>query len=308
MKIPPHPDPRARRSPSLVLGLSLALGLISVRAWSAAELPELTINRSVLLSWPDRSTDSNVVVVADSIDGLYTPCLEPIFRRWGGLSTAVPITGAQQFFGLKPGLVFVNDCAEASGPWSAHFFDSGSFALTHTNGALRITGQRGKSDRAVVWPTAWAENLEDGRNFADFATSVDILAWDRMTSASIALYGRAHHNDEDSLYFGLLVFEGGQTRSLQICGNFASPSSVTLKTTTCRADPTKAHRLVFSGTGSRLTLTLLQLSEPAGTVASVVVTNSRVQLGGGGILLNAGLGQSDYDITVDNYMYVGARP
>ncbi len=297
------PTAMAARAVELAWMISLA----PLLAPGAAHPSDLTIASGVLLSWPERSTETNIVVGADSPEGPWVPCLEPIYTGRGKLAVTVPFSADQQYFQLAPGFPIFDDCSGKPGPWNASFFERGRFQMTHTNGVLHITARQGEADRAVIWPFNEHLDVADASHVSDFATSIDILSWKGIASGSVGILGRAYHQDQNNLYFGLLTFQAGATVSLQLLGNF-SDVSATLKSTPCRADPSKSHRLVFTGTGSRLAVRLLELGGRAEPVASLVATNSRILLGNGGIFLNAGFGASDFDMTLDNWVYIGARP
>lgn len=297
------------RVASSAFGFVAAVSLAGVAAWGADEVPGLDIERSVVVSWPGSSTTTQIVVRADAPSGPWVPCLEPAFARWSRMAMAVPVLGSEQYFDLRSGVQRIYDCAEGSAPWdnpNNAFWELGRFAITPTNGAVRITGARGTVDRGIVWPPS----LVEGDTTADFATSVDILSWGTMADAWVGLLGRSYAGGEDKLYWGEIHFVNSAVRELMIMGHFGVlPSPPPLATVACRADPLVAHRLVFTGVGSRLTLELYRLDSLARPIASLTATDSRLKEGyAGGVWLNANFGASDFDVTLDNFVMSGTRP
>lgn len=97
--------------------IGFAIVLASFRAPGADQPTTLVIENSVLLSWPARSNETNVVVVATSIDGPWVPLLEPSFRRLDEICAVVPTRETRQFFALKPGFQVFDDASGVPAPW-----------------------------------------------------------------------------------------------------------------------------------------------------------------------------------------------
>jgi hypothetical protein len=296
----------------VALALGLVLTLAGVTVPGADETPTLVITNSVLLSWPARSSETNVVVVATSIEGPWVPLLEPTFRRLNELCVAVPTTATQRFYRLKPGFQVFDDASGVPVAWE-YEADPGvgheGMTLTHTNGAVRVRSDASKAEMCWYWPQGAPTGLVDPpsqEEHRDFACSIDILDWGAGINSNVSLTGRATW--PDALYsacYGAIDFTGGMADSLFIDIDYGDATFV--RSSPCRMTRGKAYRLVFTGVGDRFTLELFEINGASAPVASLTATSDKVPSGvgmppgfhGGGV---------NGDVTLDNLRFVGVRP
>lgn len=312
MKIRFDPQPHRCAGVSLAVGVLLTLDLVPVTAVGAGEPPPLGItNRVVLLSWPARSDETNVVVVATSPQGPWVPLLEPTFRRLDELCVAVPTTEAEQYFRLKPGFQVFDDASGVPVPWDYQADAAGQegMTLTHTNGAVRIQGDASKAEVCFYWPhgapTGWIAPLRQEEH-GDFACSIDILSWGEYINSNVSLTGRFWSTSETSgACYGYVDFTNGTAESLVLY--IDDPSAPPEQVTRCRTTRGKAYRLVFTGVGDRFGLQLFEVAGASAPVASVTMTNSSVP-SGIGMTPGYHMGGVNGDLTVDNFRFVGVRP
>jgi len=274
--------------------------------------PELTIERSVLLSWPANTAEEQIVLSAEALTGPWIPCLEPIFPRNGALCMAVPITHNLQwlkpwdYFRLVPGYELNDDFSEPSQPWPTTCFpDSIPLQISDENGALRIVRTTpGANSRALLAPVA----LSEAQSFlhADFAMSVDILDWDpAAANESIGLIARATP-PTNCFDVNVTCYMGNVHISQNDVSIYANPPNTSLVKRAVVFDPEKAYRLIFSGAGNQLTLRLLDLGDLTDVVEPLVVSTDIASQGMPGLWINTKGGT--FDITIDNYFVSGAKP
>jgi len=300
---------RSAAGPTSVLLAVLALAANLAASLNAQAPPEIAIEKSVLLSWPEDPVEEQIVLRANSLDGPWVPCLEPIFKRQGSLSTAVPTTGRQQYFKLAPGTQLSDDFSDPAKPWTQCLQDARNFETSYVNGALRIKAPAaGGVNRHVLIP--FPLPAPPAVVQADFAMSVDILDWDvNAPHMEFGLCARATPIADCAsvggyCYFGQLEFHRGGPARLWVYGN--PPNGPISAVKSIALDSQKAYRLVFSGVGKQLTLRLFDRDRLGSPLLEVNATNSTLSQGIFG-LWAMGV-DSAYDITVDNFIVTGTKP
>lgn len=310
MKTPSHSDLRALRRTPIALGCLLALAFTPGPTSGTTNPSGLTITPSVLLSWPGRSAETNVVVAAPSLHGPWVPSLEPVFNRLGQVCVAVPVVGTQQYFQLRPGFQIIDDCSGKPNPWVYSTEPSGGtgVTLTHTNGALRVRASSGGAP--VLWyaPTnaPSAADLVSGREpHGDFACSIDVLSWGEMGQSNFYLTARATWEPYGACY-AAIDWEGHASTSMFLFVDWEDPNGITVSAP-CPVVRGKSYRLVFFGVGDRLTAQVFEIGGASQPIATAQLVSSKVE---SGIARTPGIhkGPGGTDVTVDNFRFTGVRP
>ena len=274
--------------------------------------PSIRAEKSVLLTWPESTAEELIFVSVESLAGPWMPCLEPIFKRHGELSMAVPIThllqwqSPDEYFRLVPGYQLIDDFSDPNRPWLTTCFpDSTPVQINHEDGALRILRTTpGANARAVLAPFA----LSEAQSFihADFAMSVDILDWDPASSnESIGLIARATP-PPDCTNVNVTCYMGNVHIPQNDVSIYANPPNESLVKRDVVFDPEKSYRLIFSGAGNELTLRLLDLGDLTDAIEPLVVSTNIASQGIPGLWI--GTQGRTYDVTIDNYFVSGTRP
>lgn len=280
--------------------------------------PLAEISHAVRISWPEDTMEEQIVVQANSVaaDALWSPCPEPLFRASGKIFMAVPAAAQQRFFKLVPGVQFSDDFEQANPPygtkgeWVPFFLveaDRSHFVFTPTNGAYRISGQSAVDGRVAIKPPG--PDIVVG----DFSASVDVVDWSpAIPDYSVGIAARGQ---------GSGVTEAGLPNSYTAGVNFRPPGygagkallyiwhGVAPEWHSPVFDVTAGskYRLEFSGTGSSLTVRLLNLTDPQAPVRELKGNDATFQAGIVGLFARALSGQT-YNVTVDNYFVTGTKP
>jgi len=276
--------------------------------------PELAIEKSVLLSWPENTAEEQIVLRAESLAGPWVPCLEPIFKRNGCMCVAVPITHSDEwvnpagYFKLVPGHQYVNDFSNETGDgWEWNNLAENPGVVTHTfaDGVLRI-----QDDAKETFMFSCPEPRV---LYQDFSLSVDIVNWNEADQG-VGLYARAtmpQQGTAGTCYATVLTTKDSSLGApgLFIWAAFPDGSMPNLAGTLAPIEAGKDYRLVFTGSGSILTAELFELPLLGTPVVAVTAGNSALTQG------LAGLYIVDYrdttesiDFTVDNLGISGTTP
>lgn len=263
-----------------------------------------SIERSVLLSWPEPA-EEQIVVVAESVTStLRVPWPEPVFRRHGRFCMAVPTTADIWFATLVPG----SQCSEdfrASGPawipWFLDAADAGAFAFTASNGVFEVQAvAQPKLGQVALFPA------DGGQVVGDFHASVDLLGWFNNGESALGLAGRIQGgtNGIASFYLGSVRMNpaAGTGQLWFFDGAADVPASIRFNV---QAD--SDYRLEFSAVATHLKLRLLDLRNPANPVAEGILEASRFSQGRVALWVNT-RGSALYGRTLDNFFVTGTKP
>lgn len=269
------------------------------------DAPVLDIQKSVLLSWPVNTAEELIVVRADSPESnaVWTPVLEPIFKRFGELCTTVPVTQSQQFFKLVPGIQIRDDFSDSSGPfagrnpWVPHFWapaDAARISFTVSNGAFHLQSPApGPVDGRVLLAPPYGSE----RKFSDFSGSVDILQFAVGSNVGIGILGRLtlwEPVPDCNGYMGQLYLN----RISPWIYDHGVPLNFTF-------NPYAQYRLQFSALGTHVTVRLLNLV--TGEIIEQQVTDNHFTQGHVGLILPM-KAQQPFDITLDNFIMTCVKP
>ncbi|HOX02346.1 MAG TPA: hypothetical protein P5555_00820 [Candidatus Paceibacterota bacterium] len=269
------------------------------------DAPELGIASAVLLSWPVNTADELIVVRADSPESsaVWTPVLEPIFKRFGELCTTVPVTQSQQFFKLVPGIQIRDDFSDSSGPfagrnpWVPHFWapaDAARISFTVSNGAFHLQSPApGPVDGRVLLAPPYGSE----RKLSDFSGSVDILQFAVGSNVGIGILGRLtlwEPVPDCNGYMGQLYLN----RISPWIYDHGVPLNFTF-------NPYAQYRLQFSALGTHVTVRLLNLV--TGEILEQQVTDNHFTQGHVGLILPM-KAQQPFDITLDNFIMTCVKP
>lgn len=297
-----------RATPLLLAGLTLMTGTTFVLH---AQLTN--IQHSVLLSWPE-PTQEQIVVWSTSINGsIYTPCSEPIFKRFGQMCMTVPATASQQFFKTVPGRQFVDDFSDAWGPftnrntWTPFFQETGEDWFV-TNGVLQM----------IITPTPLAGfglaplGTNAAARLRDFCASVDIVDWapSGANSSDFALGGRGRIVSPTYAqgYFGFLTLNAdgvpGRVRPW-----IHTPSGDTYGTAFDLQQFPLPYRLQYSVVGTRISFTVLNPATGQQLVPPVSASSSTLPEGFAGFWFQGWVNPGDSNkISLDNFFVSGMKP
>lgn len=277
--------------------------------YDAYPSPYLEIeDAAALLTWPENTAEEQIVVAAESLSSaVWTPWLEPIYKRFGDFASTAPTTAAQQYFKLVPGTQFIDDFDALKQPfatrnsWAPYFVapaDASRFVITNVDGALRIRTVSSAADGRVAL-------VPPGTNVMvrDFYASVDILAWP-VAGQLVAIFARGvldRPPNWPGATDGYLGIVNRVHNDLRIWGSDGGPTvgpAVTI-------NPAAHYRLVFSGSGTRLSQRLENLT--TGAVVEWSTVRNQWSQGPVGLWIETGAGGS-IDITLDNFFVTGTRP
>ena len=295
---------RPCRPTALGAGILLTIGLLSGSARVAAQGPELAIQKAILLDWP--VTESQYVpVTADSAVGPWRPLLKPIVRQDDRYQVALPADSGHALFSLVEG---VYECEDFSGSalsdWTqiAGTPDSGGIVGSRTaGGALRI------QDNGTGWPLV-GFFLTDSP-CTDFVMSVDLVEWSGDENSVILGRGDV---DTPSGVFGALTVNwhdrGVPGEGILWLWEGSKFDGVEPANFILQVDPAVDYRLVLSGAGSRLTLTLYALPDTATPVVPPISFVTARQQGVLSFAVEGDEWNGQLDLTVDNLHAVGVAP
>ena len=262
---------------------------------------------ALLLNWPENTAEEQIVIGAGSLgsNAVWAPWPEPIFKRFGQLSMAVPTTSSQLFLTLTPGTQFIDDFNPPKWPyagkggWVPYFYntaDSTRFEVTNVDNALRIhTLMPAVDGRVVILPPG--PDVVVG----DFYASVDIIDWP-VQGLGFGIGARVWRDPDNPFPGNSIGYIGsvmGTPRELGIFPvDHPPPPAFTY-------DPTADYRLVFSAVGSDLSLRLVNLA--TGETVQMTPRDTQFQNGFVCFWMNAGPGGT-CDITLDNFFVTGTKP
>ena len=295
-----------------LVGVLLAMG--TVVCLKAQDLT-LSITNDAHLEWP-QPAEACIVVGANSPGSTqWLPWPEPIFKRFGQLSMATPMTNAHRFYRLVPGTQFIDDFDPPQLPyaakagWVTYFYESANasrFTLNNENGSLRVQCQTSTGSGQIV-------HMPPGPDVtvADFWVSLDILNWgESQLARSVGfvvrgLIDRPNFPGSSNGYLGELWFNRpgvAGTASLNIFANGDQPpgEGIDLEAGT-------RYRLVFFGVGTQLTLQFYEIREVPVLVKERTRTANLWSSGPVSVFF-ANYGGQVYDFTVDNFFVTGTKP
>ncbi|MHC1764417.1 MAG: hypothetical protein AB9869_08935 [Verrucomicrobiia bacterium] len=281
--------------------------------------PVLDEQHSVLLAWPEGTAEEMVAVSADSVEGPYDKlCPEPIYKRFGNVSLAVPITATRQFFTLAPGTQFSDDFDPPKPPfsgkdnWVPWFYDEADatrWSVSPSNGVLRVQTLATPADhdgRLAIAPPGPVLRV------VDFCASVDVLSLtvnDTDGLAGIAARGvwdpETGWPGNVKSYIGSVVPNSDGVNQARL--NFFPGSWPPVRGKVFAFKPGTPYRLIFSGLGQRFTIELIDLKTGQAAVEPLEVTNSTFSQGHLGLFLQTGR-PTTFDATLDNFFVTGTKP
>lgn len=280
--------------------------------------PVLDEQHSALLAWPEGTADEMVAVSADSVEGPFNKlCPEPIYKRFGNVSLAVPITATRQFFTLAPGIQLIDDFDPPKPPYSAkydwvpRFYDAADatrWNVSNVDGVLRVQTLTKPADDGALLMLTPGPLLQ----VKDFCASVDILDLSvTHTAGEVGIGARGVWDPATGWpgnangYIGSVVPNCDGVNQARL--NFFTGSFPEVKGKLFTFKPGTPYRLVFSGVGQRLTTELIDLGTGQAAVEPLTVTDSTFSQGLVGVFIQAG-GPAAFDATLDNFFLTGTKP
>jgi hypothetical protein len=252
----------------------------------------------------------HIVMVADQLSGPWRPCPQLVTLSNDTLCVSMPCLGPQKFFKLVPGTRVTQDFNGSQPAWPPYYWDYGNaglFTWTIKDGALRIEcpDSVGRGDIMLLPPRS---DIVVG----DFSASVDILDWGSgINSRSVGIFARGVVDRDDfpgqtEGYVGeLWINRNGDTglASLNIHAGSDQPIEEVVE---FELETKSGYRLVFSGVGNQLTLSLFALSYPQQPVAMTTRTANSWSGGPVGVWVG-NYGKGGYDFTLDNVLVIGTN-
>jgi hypothetical protein len=236
----------------------------------------VTNPRAAILSW-EQSDTTYILTESPTVDGLYTPSLEPIV--FGG--NQVPVLTSEpstRFFKLAPGGQVLEDFSRgADYAWKLGYLDpaeAGMSRLSYPDGALHIEWDPGfKSAVFLSPPTWWQDDTGHWPHGVDVAMSVDLLAWDWRET--ICFGARFLNNpgevDDGNGYWPRLIIPAGPDEDAELSNlkrtNPGAFEAIGMKK--FQLGTKRPLRLVYAVAGSVHTLAVFELANPATPIASV---------------------------------------
>lgn len=271
---------------------------------------------ALLPTWPGDTTEELIPVGAETLDGPWSPCAEPVFSRHGRLGIVLETRQPMQFVKLVPGRQFFDDFNppkppfSGKDPWIPAVYNAGDLArwsVTQSENVLRAKTLQTPVDRRLVLPVPYPALVA-----ADFWASVDILDFESTGSkAGIGIGARSTGGPNDPWPGTRNGYIGG------IWPNIAGPNKARVSIwdgTTIRLSPVvftfnpgTPCRLIFSGVGTRLSVELIDLATLMPMVEPWVITSSAFAQGQIAIWTETG-GASSQDVTLDNFFITGTTP
>jgi hypothetical protein len=288
--------------------------LVPALALSLHAQPSLTIEDGAVITWPASATNY-IVQWANTPEGPWIPCLDPIASGPGYCAMAVPCIGECKYFRLAPGQRFEDDFEDGDlEGWTVAYADpqaTNNLSLVLTNGQLLIHG---------LWPGSGLDRhvLFHRTNLvlADFAMSIDILGWDESDGGdipNIVLVGRLNPSYvtlTNSYWYGGgagMRYSGDLTKSAMFLWKQLGVVGYGGSSAFEKTDPAKDYRLVFSGTGFQFTVQSFDLSD--GTLRAEYSGTDNILTGGwvGFYVVEHGL-SGTVGFWLDNFVAVGTTP
>ncbi len=269
---------------------------------------------SVLLSWSANMGEGQIAVGAESLasDAVWTPCREPIYTRFGQLSTAVPIANACRFWKLVPGTQFIDDFSEpkqpfaSRTPWEMVWTDPND-EITVANGTMRIR-------RLGPTELGFLARPPEEVVVRDFYASVDILDFtasgDNWCTFAIMANGIFTPNNPSTASVGngvLLTFNSGAPgRVGYALWNGQQEIQGPVFNTAEFAPP---YRLELSGVGSTLQSRVVQLATGQQIGEPLQATRTLYSEGWMALYVESpDQSATTHDLIVDNFFVTGTKP
>lgn len=263
---------------------------------------------ATLLTWPENTGEEQIMVAAESLSSsVWTPWPEPIFKRFGQCSMAVPSTLGQRFGKLVPGTQYIDDFSAPQTPFATRnpwrHANLPADELEVTNGVLRVAwGGPAKNTFAAIPP-------EPDKVVGDFFVSVDILSWDTAGSDS-SWFGLGARLDRQPNSGPLCGYGAGLIRNQDgthlLWGSYAGNSQY--GPTFQERDFPLPYRLVFSAVGDKFSFRVLDPKTDALIREMSMTSNARTQ-GMAGFYFEAPEGLVNaHRITLDNFFMTGTKP
>ena len=314
-------------STTQIFTLGIGTMLLGCFVTSAQDPPKLDIENSVLLSWPV-SSDDYIVLSSAEANGPWIPCLEPIARGPDLFQVAVRTADSAKYFKLAQGTRFMDDFddGDIEGLRSNSIFPEfeDQITLGFNDGRLRIKSSCPECAERMMW------FIPEGLRMADFASSIDILAWDKGTDESpnllqVGLFARTDPSIVEDPPTVSLMYQGALNISIP---EYPGESSIWLWEFTGpylenqhqrigegphnlpEMNPANDYRLVFYGVGDSLTVELYDLSDLENPLYTLTETDTSLTEGYVGFYVRETWwgGAATIDVTLDNFIVTGTTP
>jgi hypothetical protein len=271
---------------------------------------------ALLPTWPEDTAEELIPVGAETLDGPWSPCAEPVFSRHGRLGIVLETSQPMQFVKLVPGRQFFDDFNppkppfSGKDPWIPAVYNAGDLArwsVTQPENALRAKTLQTPADGRLVLPVPYPALA-----VADFSASVDILGFESTGSnAGIGIGARVTGGPNDPWpgtrngYIGSIWPNLGGPHMARL--SIWDGTTIRLSPVVFTFNPGTPCRLIFSGVGTRLSVELIDLATLMPMVEPWVITSSAFAQGQIAIWTETG-GASSQDVTLDNFFITGTTP
>jgi hypothetical protein len=238
---------------------------MAVTLWGQAPVL-VTSPHAAILSWEQGDT-SYILTESPTVDGLYTPSLEPMIFG-GNRVTVVTTIPPMKFFKLAQGGQLLEDFSRGLNYAWTVTDGAEDYTITYANGALRIQADPGIEPLAIVFsPPTW----ESGNwpHCANVAMSVDILDWgENAIGQNIAFGARFRSNpgadDHGNGYWPRLTIKGGGSEQASFWnGELTNGQWNEVDAKSFDLGPKRPLRLVYSLAGGLHTTAVFDLSNPS---------------------------------------------
>ena len=263
------------------------------------------------LEWPG----SDIALEADSLQGPWRPCPEPVTLGNAGYLCTVPLGGSARYFRTVMGY-HASDSFEGGTQWAwktTSVVPGGplppAWNCYTAQGRGRILGPATRNQDFML---RWGAGIW----YRDCVSTVDIADWGNdMADATFGILLRAKPETElwysttdglpEQRYAGLLTFKKADNpneSALSITG----PGGALLKEQRFGAvNPDKEYRLRFWAVGDQLTLELFDLADPGTPIQAVTVMDGQVPEGMDGLYGTKSAGGT-YEVWIGQFMFTGA--
>lgn len=306
-------SPGAKVRPGLLAGQIAALALASLvgsppTLSAEGQSDNSAIERSVTISWPENTLESQIVAGAEAIAGAYRPRPEHIFRQAGRLCIAVPAASAQHYFRLVPGTQFVDDFLDPEPPFVERgawrpIWDSAQATFLVTNGVLQAswTGVPGADNLNLFGAKPPGPDVVVG----NFLASVDILAWETTDTPSSAILIVARCIIPVGYGGGVLLNIEGATRTVTPVLSYGGDGTLGEPFDFSQIPP--PYRLEYSGLDNHFALRVINLTTQE-LIQELTWTHSARRWGFMGLGGAAPAGSGSHQLILDNYSVTGTTP